>query len=220
MKRSGWTRTILAVAFAGATFTNAQAQRARPAVPAAPGPAARAPEGMTLKLKHLPRLGRATLQRTPDYNATGSRAARQPREWAVIDVPFVTAPEWMDEIAFTFHVMSERVGPDGKKEYSLYETTVRYIDVARGEHLASVVLPPGAVLRYGEPKALAVDVAGADGAPLAADAKSDIASLPADWWKNPKVTDNASVVKRQGCLVDRTKTPFANLNFDDYEMVK
>ena len=43
--------------------------------------------------------------------------------------------------------------------------------------------------------------------------------LPVDWWKKPEITDNKNVIRRDG-LVDRSKTPFALVNIDDYEAVK
>jgi len=43
--------------------------------------------------------------------------------------------------------------------------------------------------------------------------------LPKEWWKDSKVLDNASVTRRNG-MVDRSKTPFALINVDDYEVVQ
>jgi hypothetical protein len=44
--------------------------------------------------------------------------------------------------------------------------------------------------------------------------------LPAeDWWKNPRIIDSPLVTRREG-LLERSKTPFALINMDDYEVVK
>lgn len=192
----------------------------------APGDNGAAAGGGVVRIRHMTKIGRASVvQRTPEYTTTASRTARKPREWAVFDVPYDTLPEWIDELVFTFSVLSQHRTVEGKTEYSFYQTTVRYTDIARGEHLGCAVLSPAALLRYGDPVALAVEIAAPDGTLLTSDTSvMPAANLPPelqkDWWKNPKVTDNANVVKRAGYLMDRAKSPFAFVNVDDYEAVK
>lgn len=177
-----------------------------------------------LIIRHMPKVGHSTLQRTPDYQSSIGKSVRKPREWALMDVQYETMPEWMDEIVFTYHVLAEHRNVDGKLEYSFYQTVVRYVDVAHGEHSSCVALSPNAVLRYGVPVALTVEISAADGTALASESAFEGKAIPpdlqADWWKNPKVTDNAGVTKRDGYLTDRSKTPFAFINADDYEAVK
>ena len=107
----------------------------------------------------------------------------------------------------------------GKNEFSYYTATVRYIDIPKGDHMSCVVLPPSLVERYGEPVALALEIMGKDGTVLAGKWESTIADLKNEWWKNPQIMDNAMVKRRAG-LVDRSKTPFALINMDDYEVVQ
>ena len=177
-----------------------------------------------LTIRHMPKLGRSALQRTPEYQTTAGKSVRKPREWAVLDVQYDTQPEWIDELVFTYHVLAERRNLEGKLEYSFYQTVVRYTDVARGDHVSGVVLGPAAVLRYGTPVALTVEIAAADGTALASESVIEGKAIPpdlqADWWKNPRVVENQGVSKRDGYLVDRSKTPFAFVNADDYEAVK
>ncbi len=58
-----------------------------------------------------------------------------------------------------------------------------------------------------------------DGTVLASESPAGGMSLPKEWWKDSKVLDNPSVTRRTG-LVDRSKTPFALINPDDYEVVQ
>ncbi len=230
----------LCVLLAGLTADRAQAQALRRTAtgsltpgatvgvrnPSDPGAAPTVVAGPVVHLRHLPKLARASMmQRTPEYTTTASRTARKPREWAVFDVPYDTTAEWIDDLVFNFSVLTMHRTPEGKTEYGFFHTTVRYADVARGEHMACAVMSGVALQRWGEPVALAVEVAGVDGTTLVSDTTvMQAASLPTDtqkdWWKNPKVTDNASVVKRDGYLVERSKSPFAFVNVDDYEAVK
>jgi hypothetical protein len=82
------------------------------------------------------------------------------------------------------------------------------------------VLPPAAVARYGDQfVAFAVEFSGADGALLAVQSELSGVQLQPEWWKKTDVTESKSVMKRDD-LVDRSKTPFALVNPDDYEVVK
>jgi hypothetical protein len=191
---------------------------ARPAGNGAPGLVAAAEK--KLAIRHMPRLNKVK-QPTPQYSTSASRTSTgRPREWGVFEITYLTFPEWMDEVVVTYHLMAERRGADAKKAYSLYQTTVRYADVPKGEHTACVVLPPAALLRYGDQFiGLAVEFTAADGSLLAVQNEVAGTVLPVDWWKKPDVTESKTVVKREG-LVDRSKTPFALVNMDDYEVVK
>ena len=54
---------------------------------------------------------------------------------------------------------------------------------------------------------------------LASDQTSFGINLPKEWWKNDKVM-NSEMLKRRNGLIDRSKTPFALINPDDYEVVQ
>jgi hypothetical protein len=191
----------------------------RPAAVGAGAAAGR--ERDVLRIKRFPKPGRGLIVRSPEYNTSVGRSAsnRKPREWVLFETIYDTAPEWMDTLDFAYSVMTERRTPDGKKEYGFFQVSVRYLDVAKGEHTSCVVLPPNAIARYGEPVAIAVEIA-QDGKLLASQSEATMAGLPDDWWKNARVLDNPGVIRREGYLADRSKTPFALVNIDDYEVVK
>lgn len=218
MKRiSSWVLAGTGILLAGLAVDMAWAQGgAHPAT--ASGVPALAPDKKTLSIRRMPKLGKVK-QPTPLYNTSATRSSPgRPHEWAVFEVIYDTSPEWLDEVVVTYYLMAER--RSDKKEFTYYQTTVRYTDVARGEHTACVALPPAALLRNGDQfVGFAVEISGGDGTLL--DVKNEVqgAPLPTEWWKKPEVTENKSVVKREG-LVDRSKTPFGLVNIDDYEVVK
>ena len=223
MKRiGGWVLAGIGVMLAGVAVDRALAQGVR-GVSAAGTPGVVAPtpgdNRRLLTIRHMPKLTRVK-QPSPLYTTSATRtSSSRPREWAAFEVTYDTIPEWMDEVIVTYYVMAERRG-DAKKEFSFYQTTVRYADVARGEHLACAMLSPTALLRNGDQFiGFAVEFTSADGTLLAVNSVAEGNLLPPEWWKKPEVTESKSVVKRDG-LTDRSKTPFGLINVDDYEVVK
>jgi len=77
--------------------------------------------------------------------------------------------------------------------------------------------------RFGSVIAIACEIT-ADGAPAPAvqseHSGSDLNAYKDDWWKNPKVLDNPVLKRRDGLLLERSKTPFGLINIDDYEAVR
>jgi hypothetical protein len=117
--------------------------------------------------------------------------------------------------------MTKGRNDEGKDAYSYYTSTIRYVDVPKGEHMSCVAIPPSLIERYGEPVAIALVVTGKDGTVL--DSKSEsLMSFPSkEWWNDTKVMDNPNVpVARRNGMGDRSKTPFALINTDAYEVVQ
>ena len=110
--------------------------------------------------------------------------------------------------------------PETKQNvYSFYKMAVRYVDIAEGrDHMAIVYLRPAALERYGEPVAVAAVIT-LEGE-VVAEISDEAAKLPANWWKNPLVTDSKATTTRDGYLLDRSKSPWALINTDDYEVIK
>ncbi len=173
-------------------------------------------------ITRMPPPNKTAMVRTPEFTFnvqnTMPRITRKPREWALFEVKYESDAKWTDELVFNYHVMTKGKNDEGKDAFSYYSLTIRYIDVPKGEHMSCVALPPSLVERYGEPVTVALEITGKDGAVMDAKAES-IIPLPKEWWKDSKVLDNPSVTRRNG-LVDRSKTPFALINTDDYEVVQ
>ena len=164
-----------------------------------------------VRIRDMPRMGRSSLVRTPEYqnNVRRTVGGSKRREWALLEVGYETSPEWVDELTFVFHVMTQ----DPAKQFHFFETTVTYADIERGNHTACVVLPPAAIARYGEPTAFGVEILmGAESIAV----KS--VGVDGEWWK--LVGDQPNITRQSGYLVDRSKTPFAWAYIDDYEVVR
>jgi len=185
-----------------------------------------------VKISRFPPPGRATMVRTPEFNVNmsgGERGiARKKREWALFEVRYVTSAKWTDELKFDYHVMTKGKSDDGRSEtYSYFTASVRYIDIPEGDHMSCVVLPPSLVERYGEPVAVSLEITGKEGTVLASrtEVAPGVGKLPESWWRESSVMDsrdqagNPRIVRRSG-LLERSKTPFALINLDDYEVVQ
>lgn len=185
-------------------------------------PAARGDKRDAVQISRMPPPNKTTMVRTPEFTVnvqnTMPKVTRKPREWALFEVKYETDAKWMDELSFSYHVMTKGKNDEGKEGFSYYTLTLRYIDVPKGEHMSCVAIPPSLVERHGEPVAVALEVTNKDGKVL--DSKSEaIIPLPKEWWKDSKVLDNPQLTRRNG-MVDRSKTPFALINADDYEVVQ
>lgn len=181
-------------------------------------PAAAVDPATMIRIKKFAGVGRQTVAKTPVYDTSAPRSVTKEKEWAQIWVEYETAPEWIDEIVFSYHVLAKRV-EKGKELFSLYRKVVKYADVQKGRsHFSTVFIRPNALERYGEVVASAVEIT-IDGK-LAGGKSETSMTMPADWWKNPAVTESAAVTVRPGYLLNRSETPFAFVNVDDYEVIK
>lgn len=173
-------------------------------------------------------------------NTNLGKVFKKPRQWIVPELEYQTAADWQDELLFTWHILLDAKTakqpdkPSKDKEpvsrYSYYTAAVRYVNVPKGSHAASVVLPPSVLERYGEPAAVAVVISNKEGDVL--DGQNEGAEavvgkkLAEKWWENSDQVLSAKdakgvplITRRQG-LLDRSKTIFALINPDDYEAVQ
>jgi len=203
--------------------------QARPTGRQAAAPAAGGGEGQ-VKISRFPPPGKTAMVKTPEFNFsvnnTQSRVSKRNREWALFEIKYETSAKWTDELKFDYHVMTKGKSDDGKNDvYSYYTASVRYIDIPKGDHMSCVALPPSLVERYGEPIAVALEITGKEGTVLASEALATGITLPREWWRDSSVMDkrdqagNPFLTRRVG-LLERSKTPFALINPDDYEVVQ
>lgn len=183
-------------------------------------------------------LGSACLQSAPSANGSTylGKVFKKPRQWIVPELEYQTAADWQDELTVTWHVLldsktaKQRDRPSKDKEpvpqYSYYTVAVRYANIPKGSHAASCVLPPSVLERYGEPVVISVRITNKEGDTL--DGQDEGASnlkMPDEWWTSDQVFSAKDkkgtplIARRQG-LLDRSKTIFALINPDDYEMVQ
>ena len=179
---------------------------------AAPGAA---PSSDILRIRKVTELGRDMLQRAP---ALGNRSPKQ-KDWGVVDVTFDSAPEWIDEMTVTYTVMLQnKKAKQGEPVFSLLTLTAEYRDIAQGrDRKAGAVILPVAMERHGQP--IGIGVQFFRSGELIAESGSGAESLSSQekWWANTKVTDSPNVKKRDGYLVERSKSPFELVDIDSYE---
>jgi len=168
-----------------------------------------------MRIRKMPRLNsKEWLQRTPQMFAGTSRS--KAREWGVFEVTYDTAPEWIDEMVVTFTVML--MSNDRDQPFSFCRVTSRFIDVAKGSgKIASAVMLPSGLLRYGRPIGFVVEFS-LNGQVVAVESTETEKFLTERWWENPSIVDSPRTVKREGYLLERSKTPFGLVNIDENEV--
>lgn len=182
-----------------------------------------------VRITRFPPPGKTSMVRTPEFsynvNNVQQRVTRRPREWALFEVKYDTAAKWIDELKFDYHLMTKGKDDERKDIYSYYTASVRYVDIPKGTHMSCVALPPSLVERYGDPIAIALEVVSKDGTVLDRQEMATGITLPKEWWRDPAVMDKTNpdgtpFMARRAGLLERSKTPFALINPDDYEVVQ
>lgn len=154
---------------------------------------------------------------SPDYTVS-VRGLRSPPgtsgrvEWLRVYAEYDTAPNWIDEITFTFYVVLRGNAddlPEGADQSNLFSGSVTYIHVPKARRMvADLFLDPNTLARYGEPTHSAVVVT-INGQPAAGQANPQIApNTPRQnfWWEQR--TPNAVP------LLSRKETPFIMVDHD------
>ena len=156
---------------------------------------------------------------TQRAQSLGNRSGSKQKLWGVFDVTFDASANWTDEISITYFVMlqNDRPGPN-EKPMTLFTATYNYADVKGGrDNKAGVVLAPNTLERYGKPLGFAVQIIAGGGV---ADEKG-LGNLPSKdkWWTDNTVLNHQNVQRRDG-LVERSKSVFALVDTDSYEIAK
>lgn len=203
--------SVLVLTVSGVYDAEAQARVRMEPRPAAGGAAA---GGGVIRLRDLTGVGPRGMVRTPVYSASVSGGRATARDWVELTVQFDSEPEWIDELSFQYFAL---LYSRATREYTLLKGAATYVDVARGRgHLSSVFIRPNTLARYGEVLAVAVEVIlkGETVGTLSEGKNAERKPLPETWWKNDKL------IPKDGCILNRTQTPFAFINVDDYEAIK
>ena len=233
--------TLMAVAALTASAQRRRTTR-RAAVGADGGAAVAQGKDANVQITRKAQVRSASLLSAPSANGNTNlgKVFKKPRQWIVPELEYQTAADWQDELMFTWHILLDAKTakqpdkPSKDKEpvarYSYYTVAVRYANIPKGSHAASVVLPPSVLERFGEPAAIAVVITNKEGDIL--DGQNEGAEtvvgkkLAEKWWENADQVMSAKdakgtplIARRQG-LLDRSKTIFALVNPDDYEMVQ
>ncbi|TAN37546.1 MAG: hypothetical protein EPN23_05145 [Verrucomicrobia bacterium] len=146
---------------------------------------------------------------TPEYSVRPTPpASKIQRNWHEITVHFDTHPEWLDDLDLKCYVLLKaKVGAQGPRQM-LLRGDVTLVNIAKGKHKADFFVHPSTLLRYGDVDAVAVVV-------LKQDLLIGMLSQPPSakrWWEDYQPVS--------GLVLKRSDTPFALINYDDYEQVK
>ena len=191
-----------------------------------------------------PKLGQQTCLMAPAVPGPSliGQCYKKPRQWIVLETKYETFGRenpnnptvminFQDQLTFTWHVLLDTklaTENKGNREelaaYSYFTTSTTYFNIPKGQHAASVVLPPSYRERYGEPKAVGLEITNEKGQLLAGDCWSEISGIKphTKFWEDNNVmnatdkTGKPMIERRQG-LVDRSKTIWALVNPNDYE---
>lgn len=198
------------------------------------------PKLMHVKIDIFPKTGRQSALAAPSIAGSSivNRCYTKPRNWIVLETKYTTFAKFHDQLTFTWHVLLEtktatenKGNRMGLPPYSYFTQSVTYQNIPQGSHAASVCLHPSYLELYGEPKAIGLVITNAKGEPLAGDCESEIKdianhpkSLDEAFWNrndimNAKQKSGEPMIERRQGLVDRSKTIWAMVNPNDYEMV-
>lgn len=145
--------------------------------------------------------------RTPEYRLVAGQAQARGKDWFSVNTTYDTAPDWVDDITFSYFVLITGKSP-GQPRNTLLSGDVTYVNVQKGRHLSDMYLHPSTLARYGEVERVAVIVR-VQGRVVAMASEP---SSPQRWWEQ--------LTPVQGLVLNRMETPFAMINFDNYEAIK
>ena len=185
-----------------------------------------------------PKLGQQACLGAPSVagNTLLGQCYKKPRQWIVLETKYETygseKSKFLDQLTFTWHVLLEtksarenKGNKEGLAPYSYFTTATTYFNIPMGSHAASVCLPPSYLERYGEPKAVGLEITNQNGELLNGDCWSEVRGIASHkkFWENQdimnateKATGKPMIERRQG-LVDRSKTIWALVCPNDYE---
>lgn len=145
--------------------------------------------------------------RTPEYKIIGGTAQGKTRNWYRVRVNYETYPDWMDELKVRYYILVKNKKKKGK--LTLFSGIIDYVNIAKGnQHRTEAFLHPSTLERYGEVESIAVEFI-AQGKPVARGSRPESKQR---WWEN--------YTPMGGYVLSRLESPFAMINFDDYEAIK
>jgi hypothetical protein len=151
--------------------------------------------------------------KTPEYQAKYVTAQQRSRDWFKVEVIYDTEPEWLDEVSLTYYVVVKAKQPIAGRSslYTLFKGDVTYINVEKGRHKSDMYLHPSTLARLGDVERVAT-VVSTGGRVVVMEGVPSLSGANPRWWEQ--------LPPQEGYLLNRTQTPFAMINFDDYEAIK
>jgi len=156
----------------------------------------------------------------PEFDARNvTKTTGRARNWGQIKVLYDTRLEWTDQLTFHYFVLMLTSDPAASKtKYTLLEGDVTYIDVPRGNNHESVVyLHPNTLARFGEVVACAVEINVGGQSYEKTDITAKSGLRPGKWWT--AIAGDPTVTVKAGYIRERGDTPFALVDYDNYQQV-
>ncbi|NCC51975.1 MAG: hypothetical protein EOM20_12275 [Spartobacteria bacterium] len=145
--------------------------------------------------------------KTPEYRVIGGVAQGKTRNWYRVTAYYDTLPEWMDELKVRYYILLK--DKKNSSKMVLFNGVIDYVNVAQGrQHKTEAYLHPSTMDRYGDVEAVAVEFI-YQGKPVARESRPETNQR---WWEN--------YTPVSGYVLNRMQSPFAMINFDDYEAIK
>jgi hypothetical protein len=174
-----------------------------------PPPPAVGPGGLPKNAVALKKLDVQPKLLTPTFQVNPvPPASKNPRYWYQMTLHFDTHMEWMDDLDFRCYVLLKPKPGSGNTPHMLLRGDVTLVNVAKGKHKCDFFVHPSTLLRYGEVEAVAVVLSKAE---QVIGMMSQPPS-PKRWWEDYQPVPNM--------VLKRGDTPWALINYDDYEQVK
>ena len=234
----GIAALAVAVSFAGPATTRSAKKTAK-----APAESEEEAPEANVKIDLFPKLGRAATLNAPAFSGESSigNVFNKQRKWIVLEAKYTTYDRVVDQLTFTWHVLLDTKTATVKDKdilakrapYSYFTQRVTYANIPKGSHAASVCLHPSYYEQYGEPKAVGLVITDSKGNVLAGDCESEIQkiqshpkSLDDAFWNKSDImnakanADGDPMIERRQGLQDRSKTVWALVNPNDYELVQ
>lgn len=233
MKEKTFAFAVVALAVAVAVAAPARAKRGGGDDAVTQG------RGAKILIVQEPRLGLAACLSAPSVNGASliGQCYKKPRKWIVLETKYDTfgteRSKFLEQLTFTWHVLldtksaTENKGnKEGLAPYSYFTAATTYVNIPMGSHAASVVLPPSCLERFGEPKAVGLEITNQNGELLAGDTWSEVKGIAAHtkFWDDQKIMgavtkEGTPMIERRQGLLDRSKTIWAIVFPNDYEQV-
>ncbi len=147
---------------------------------------------------------------TPDfsYGGGGQYRINQRDRWLEVEVEFIAAPDWTDELTFKYYILFNG---------NLLTGEVTHVNIPAGRENRSVMyVSPRALTRFGNNRPIVANsfqniaVQIVQGG--AVKDELSLARAPAQWF--------AAMPQISGFVLNKNETPFAPLYWDRYEQIK
>jgi len=147
---------------------------------------------------------------SPEYEVKRVRfEGRTTKQWFQIRTEYTTRPDWIDQADFRYYALLEgKPQEPGDSPFTLLRGDVSYVNIERGRHESVVYMHPSTTRRFGDVERVAVLVY----------VRGQLVGMASDpesqqrWWEQ--------LTPQDGFILNRLETPFAMINFDNYEAIK